>query len=666
MRRHIHSAYSMLAIVGHAILGLLFLLAFSQNASAQQSPWIGDSAIAEARLVSAVSGVGDIDIVPLGLEIRMAPGWKVYWRTPGEAGLPPVLDFSLSPSPNLNADMQWPAPKRFNAFGFENFGYEGHVIFPINLTGHIVGGLLQLNVGLEALACADICVPLAGDLALVVPDGRSIPTIHARAIVEYAARVPRLADASGMAASGPNLGIVDATFLDGNVTINMPAGAPPITDAFIEGFDQIAFKAPIQQGDKLRIPYVLSKNAIFSGGSGRITLIASAESGDFPLHIKPENTAPSSAHINAASGLTLWAIAIAFLGGLILNLMPCVLPVLAIKLSSIITVAGDAKTEVRLRFLVGAAGIVTSFLILASALAVLKAGGAAIGWGIQFQNVYFIGGMMVLLGLFTASLLDLVTFKVPSFVQRKNVPAAKDGRTSLGGDFLSGMLATILATPCSAPFVGTAVTIAFSGSVIDLFGIFIAMGLGLASPWLLVALIPATVTVLPKPGPWFKWLRVVLAAMLAGTIIWLGTIFAALIAAPSGDADGSASNISGQWQNWQPSLPSKFVADGKIVFVDVTADWCVTCKANKALVLNQPPISGVLTAAAAADQLVMLQADWTRPSDEITAFLARYDRFGIPFNIIFSPAIPDGIILPELLRTESVLAALEKAGINPK
>jgi suppressor for copper-sensitivity B len=417
---------------------------------------------------------------------------------------------------------------------------------------------------------------------------------------------------------------------------------------------------------------------------------------------------------------------LAWLGGLILNLMPCVLPVLAIKLGSVIESAGQQKSLVRIRFLAAAAGIVTSFILLAAALAAMRLAGAQIGWGIQFQSPLFLSVMMLLLGVFVLAMLDRLVLPVPAFAHRLTggFGEAASPRRLAAGDFLTGVLATIMATPCSAPFVGVAVGVALTGSIAELFGIFIALGMGLATPWMLIMLAPGLISALPKPGPWMVWLKRILALLLAGTALWLGSILFAitgglmtglltagvimiiiglsatsravsrplqrlsprllslvgavlvveLLAAPpqlltmlgpkmaanyrQTNDDGGVSVV---WQDWQPAMIGPLVDSGKTVFVDVTAAWCITCTANKSLVIEQSPVAPYLRRLVDAGQLVLLQADWTRPNDDIVAFLASYQRYGIPFNIVYGPHALDGIQLGELLTSDAVLAALNKA-----
>lgn len=707
-----HICQRVVTYLAMALITLITLIFMPLTAKAADSTWIGDPTMAEMRLVSAVDGTGRLENIPLGLEFRMAPGWKIYWRTPGEAGLPPTITLDQNFNKALSAQIAWPAPKRFNAFGFDNFGYAEHVVLPISLAGHISGTPLQLTADVEALVCADICVPLAGTLDLDIADGAALPTIHTQMIAEYASAVPR-------PGSAPTINAQALWHDSENLYIRFAALTAPIEDIFIEGINGVAFKKPQMNGQTARIAMqgTLPENMI--GMPVTLTIVSQpsraglgkgdVELAEVRLFIGTASELANSTSQTTAS-LALGAILFtAFLGGLILNLMPCVLPVLAIKVTSILSVAGMSAGHVRRRFLASATGILVSFMILAAGLGILRYAGAQIGWGIQFQNPVFLIAMALVISLFALIMLDRITLPIPAFVSR--LSAGKG--SGYMGDFLAGMLATLLATPCSAPFVGTAVTAALTGDDIMLVGIFAAMGFGLALPWLLLALWPQAVAFLPKPGRWMGTIKYVLAFFLGGTVIWLLTIFHTLggsdatravvvilvlgfgliafrgftvritrlimsvtvVAAlavpimmspnfPEKSLPEAGPGVDVAWQPWHPKGIDMYLAKDQVVFVDVTADWCITCKVNKRFVINDPAIAARLDTAQQQGKLVMLQADWTRPDRDISRFLAQYGRFGIPFNAIFSPSHPAGIILPELLTTDIVDRNLDLAGLD--
>ncbi|MDC0966983.1 protein-disulfide reductase DsbD family protein [Alphaproteobacteria bacterium] len=674
--------------------------------------WVGDPAYGEVRLVSAVSAMGNLQELPLGLEFRLAPGWKIYWRTPGEAGLPPTLDLQMANGAPLQSQIEWPVPKRFNAFGFDNFGYADAVILPVAVRGHDRGAALQIRGQIEALFCSDICVPLAGVLRLDLADGPAEPSSMAMVIAQFAAKVPRIDALSPIK-------IATAWQSGSQLKIGFAATSQPVTEIFVEGPAGIAFKQPVFANNIAVIDVEGDLKTPLAGQTVDLTVIAGD---DFTTQsITVAKDAPLAGSFAAGKPMPtdagamaqFWTvIGFAFLGGLILNLMPCVLPVLAIKLAAIIEASGQSRGFVRLRFGAGAMGILSSFAILAAGLVALRLAGGQIGWGIQFQSPVFLAIMLLVLGLFTLNMLDRFFLPIPAFLQAS---FRGDGQNTNGqntnqqarsailfGDFMAGMLATLLATPCSAPFVGSAVTVALTGDMAQLFAVFMAMGAGLAAPWGLVVLFPALVGFLPRPGHWMVWLKRGLAGLLIATMIWLGWLLQTIQGGPAalllfvligfvllailcrqkiGILLAGAGLFAGLaflpapaivapqanglvWQVWSNDASAAARAEGKLVFVDVTADWCITCKANKALILETAPIAPMLAALVDDGKLVMLKADWTRPDPRIAAFLASHDRFGIPFNIIYGPKAPEGVLLGELLRADMVENALIKAGMT--
>jgi suppressor for copper-sensitivity B len=363
--------------------------------------------------------------------------------------------------------------------------------------------------------------------------------------------------------------------------------------------------------------------------------------------------------ILAAASISSWiamlpVLGIALLGGLILNVMPCVLPVLLLKLTGVLDVAGRELVHLRGSFLSTAAGILASFLVLAGGLIAVKSAGASVGWGIQFQQPAFLAVMAVVCLLFAANVWGLFQVPMPAFVGR--VAVASDAR--IGNDrarsFFTGVLATALATPCSAPFVGTAVGFALARGPGEILAIFLTLGLGLALPYLAIAAAPDLVGFLPRPGRWMRWLKGVLGLSLVGTALWLMSI----IGTQTGLLNvGAAIRGDSPWIAFDETAIPDLIAKDKVVFVDVTADWCITCQANKKLVIDQHPVSDRLE----ADNVVAMQADWTNPDSKIADFLGRHGRYGIPFNIVYGPGAPAGIVLPELLTTEAVTTALDQA-----
>jgi suppressor for copper-sensitivity B len=359
---------------------------------------------------------------------------------------------------------------------------------------------------------------------------------------------------------------------------------------------------------------------------------------------------------------------------------------------------------VRAGFLASSAGIVASFLALAGALITMKGAGIAVGWGIQFQQPVFLVAMTALVALFAANLWGL--FEVPMPAAFGQGALAMANTRGLAGHFLTGAFATLLATPCSAPFLGTAVGFALAAGPVEILAIFAALGVGLALPYLAVAAWPALALALPRPGPWMVWLRRALGLALAATAIWLITVLAAqqdvltvhlvaglIVVALAALGLRRAVGIQGgaliataailaalavplwldrpapatlrpapakgaiAWIDFDRAAIAGHVAAGRTVLVDVTADWCLTCQVNKQLVLERGEIARRIGGAG----IVAMRADWTRPSLLIADYLVSFGRYGIPFNAVYGPGAPDGAALPELLTADAVLAAFDRA-----
>jgi suppressor for copper-sensitivity B len=354
---------------------------------------------------------------------------------------------------------------------------------------------------------------------------------------------------------------------------------------------------------------------------------------------------------DAGNGFTLWRVLLlALAGGFILNLMPCVLPVLGMKLGSVLLVEQKEQRAIRQQFLASVAGIIVSFMALALLMTVLRLTDQAAGWGIQFQNVWFIGFMVLVMLVFSANLFGLFEFRLSSNVTTK---LATQGGSGISGNFWQGALATLLATPCSAPFLGTAVAVALGASLPILWGIFLALGIGMSLPWLLIAMRPTLALHLPKPGRWMQWLRRILAMMMLGSALWLATLLPVHFS--SGNHHAAKETIA--WQPLSEQAIQHALAQNKRVFVDVTADWCITCKINKLNILSRDDIQVVLQ----EPDVVALRGDWTLPSKEITEFLRLRGQVGVPFNQVYGPNIPSGKALPTLLTQDSVLNALRDA-----
>ncbi len=665
------------------------------------------------RLVAESVAVGSAERLRLGLHFRLDPGWKIYWRSPGDAGIPPQLDWTGSE--NLaDLTIAWPAPRRFSVFGFESAGYADEVVLPLQARLARPGEPLSVNLGVDYLVCEEICIPASAKLSLALPDGAAEPSPFAGLIGRFVVRIPSRATAAGFGVER-----VEAVRLGGATALRVVARAEApfdVPDLFIEPIgddgeadDSLLFGRPDVRidldGRRAVLIAVLTdgepERGTLAGKRFNLTLVDGARAVEVTAQAVPA----------ADAGLVLSGIlALALFGGLILNLMPCVLPVLSLKLLNVVGHGGAAPRVVRAGFLASAAGIVFSFLVLAAVAVAFKAAGVSVGWGIQFQQPTFLAVMVLVVTLFACNLWGFFEVRLPRFaadiIERHS--GAHGGAHGLGGHFLTGAFATLLATPCSAPFLGTAIGFAFARGPVEIFAIFTALGIGLAFPYLMVAAMPGLATRLPRPGAWMVSLRRILGFALAATGLWLVSVLAAqqgvaiatgvavamlalgaalwagrrlgegvrrlapaaaagcaviaigLSLLPASRGPEAVAAVDSPWQPFDRGAIPGLVRDGNIVFVDVTADWCISCQVNKALVLDRGAVADWLS----GDRVVAMRADWTRPDEDIARYLEAFGRYGIPFDAVYGPGAPGGLALPEFLSVGAVVDAVHQAGGN--
>jgi len=670
--------------------------------------------IANFRLISGVSNIGPSNKVPLGLEFELKDGWKIYWRNPGDAGYPPEINFENSE--NLSEiKWFWPAPKRFIFEGMQNFGYEKKVVFPITVTLKTAKEPLVLQANITALACKDICVPLDGSLNLTIPVGNPVKTDHAASIYSFKKRVPTKT-------TWPGFKILSIRADKSSIMVKVKSEQPLIKpDIFIESGNAFRFGKPeiAMSADRLNASFILSNDIPIDTSLAEIPITITVVDGKKSIEVQRSTgrkliTKPAKSY-SIFNWLTI--LLTALMGGLILNLMPCVLPVLTIKLLQFTRSSGLDRRAVRNGFIYSAYGILFSFLIIAILAIIIKQAGVSVGWGMHFQQPIFLGFICLILLAFAGSLFRWFHFQIPQSLIWLETRSASlinlDEKTSSKvNHFFTGAFATVLATPCSAPFVGTALSFALSQGPIEILSIFVTMGLGLSLPYLLIAIRPELLRFLPRPGTWMNKLEIILGVILILTAVWILSIlykqlntnsfiisFVLITSAflalwvfhlsgqnslkllspligvlalfiianskpPSTNRNSNSELVNIEstgdkiiWQEFNPSLIPKIVKDGKAVFVDVTADWCLTCKINKNTLVSSELVGALLL----DKNIIKMKADWTLPDPTISSFLEAHNRFGIPFNIVYGPGATGGIILPELLSESNILLGFRKA-----
>lgn len=700
-------------LLGFAAVATLAFGAPATTATADASFWM-QGVQSEVRVISPYTATGENEAtVPLGLEFKMNEGWHIYWRNPGEAGLPPQLDYGQS----LNiqdVSFSWPVPVRDVQFGIETFIYKDTVVLPFDVTLQQPGQPLDLRGRVDFLICEEVCIPDTVDVAFSLPGGPARVAANEAALLNtFETRIP--------SENGGSVGLTvesiafepttdpEKPALIGHLVTNVssvfemtkPDVFAEVPDGYFVRKSTVSLAADAMTGS-LRSPVFRENWATAEPSDAAFTitvadgirgveltpfrLLDGFGTGDKALAATPDA-------LDLSLPTLLGMLVLAVIGGFILNFMPCVLPVLSLKMFSVVSHGGQADRKIRMSFAATAAGILVSFLILALIFAGLKLAGASFGWGVQFTQPIFILALLVVLLGFALNLFGL--FEIPNIPGLGGLGANQRGFL---GDFTSGILATLLATPCSAPFLGTAIGFALAAPVMILILIFMFVGVGLALPYFAVIAFPKLASVMPKPGRWMLRLRQVLGLALVVTAVWLlGVLlkqwgvgsdwrWAAALIAGAAFATGA---YFAKWRTaglgaaaaaiplaliiiaspqaavskdaiFQPFTEAALQAaldEGKTVFVDVTADWCLTCKTNKIRAINVPEVKAEL----AKNDVVALQADWTTYDPSITTYLASLGRRAIPFDAVYSGKTGEVEVLPELLSANNVLEALDRA-----
>ncbi len=677
-----------------------------------------------ATLLSSRDTVAPGERFHVALTQKLAPHWHTYWLNPGDSGEPTQIQWDL-PAGAKAGDIAWPAPRAIRVEPLVNFGFEGEVVLPVEITVPAdakPGETFSLKANATWLVCEKICIPEEGSftLDLAVGAASAVDEAAQQRIDAALAALPKPAGFRGrLSADGDNLALA----LPG-----LPAGASdlrffPISDTLIEH----AADQPVKAGDvpgltltrsnafKLEQPDISGVLTFRQDGVPRaLTLVADADPALVSKAAETGSNVPRPAVVRIpvpaeGADLTLLAaLAFAFAGGLILNLMPCVLPVLFIKALGFAQTAHRSRTETREQGLIFLCGVLLTFLVLAGAVIALGALGGSVGWGFQLQSPLLVIALAVVMVLIGLNLIG-------AFEIGGSVVGLGDGLASRGGRlgaFMTGVLAVVVATPCTAPFMGAAMGYAVTQPPALALSVFMALALGFALPVVALSFAPGLLRLLPKPGRWMLvlkqafafpmfataiWLiwvasvqtgpQGVLAALVAvlaaGFVVWLvgvtrgslprrafGTVLAVLVAlgagwftvenaVPGTNAEARAGDI----QAWSPERVATLQGQGKPVFVNFTAAWCITCLANERVALSRQEVKD----AFARLGVTYLKADWTNRDSRIAQALAEQGRAGVPLYL-FYPARKDGQaeILPQLLTPDAVIAAAERAAGRDK
>ncbi len=670
-------------------------------------------------VVHAPEGVAPGKAVWLGLKIEHQPHWHTYWKNPGDSGLPTTLSWTL-PAGVRAGEIEWPTPHKLPIGPLLNFGYEGTLLLPVPLSvpAGFAGDALDVGLHAEWLVCREVCIPESGDFALRVP-AQAATSGHATLFASARAALPVTLPAVRAHAS------VEPDALVLRVQ-GLPAAWQGKALAFFPETPGLIQNAALPKAQwsgaewSARVPLDAQRSA--APGALPAVLVAAGEAAGVQLQVAVSGAWPAPAATAAvagdytqalpqAGGAALpmpppptslgWALLLAMLGGTLLNLMPCVFPVLSLKVLGFAGHAADRR-KLLAAGLAYSAGVVVSFVALAGLLLALRAGGEQLGWGFQLQSpvvVASLAALFTLIGLNLAGVFEFGSVLPGSW-------ATARARHPLVDALLTGVLAVAVASPCTAPFMGVSLGLALTLPAAPALAIFAALGLGMALPYLAASAWPAVARLLPRPGAWMAHFRTLMAFPMFATVIWLVWVLgqqagidgvAALLAlllalafaawalgspalgpvarrtlgllsllcvaaalawvvpALRQDTTSAVVPAGAPWQPWSPERVAQAQADGHPVFVDFTAAWCVTCQVNKRTTLADARVQ----AAFAERGVVLLRADWTRRDSAISAELARLGRSGVPVYALHLPGGAAPRLLSEILSPGEVLSALE-------
>jgi thiol:disulfide interchange protein len=646
-----------------------------------------------------------------GLDFKMEDGWHVYWTNAGDSGEPPSIHWMLPPGITAGA-MQFPAPKRLPLGPLMDFGYENEVVFPvpIQVTADFQPKGAQTAIGghVTWLVCREVCIPGKASLSVLratlahAPPAPSAGATAQGLVEKYQALEPKELPAGDAAQFQPEAkGFV----------LDVKTGTRQTSAQFFPLDETVIANAAPQPAKALAdgVELTLTKDEnILSEPKTLNGVIELADGAAYVVHAAPTSTAAKGAA--AATGLSglgaiFQAAAFAFVGGILLNLMPCVFPVLFIKGLALVQSSQQERRQLRAHGWVYTLGILVSFWAVVGVLLVLRAAGRQLGWGFQFQSPVFLALMALL--LFFLGLALAGQFEIGLSLTSAGGSLAQ--QHGYGGSFFTGVLAMVVATPCTAPFMGAAIGYALAHSSMVSFAVFTALGLGLALPYLALAYFPGWARLLPKPGAWMEILKQAVAVPIFGTVIWLVWVFAqiagtnaligllaaflllaiagwvlgrwpgerpaavtaalvllAAIAAPvwavrhlgtsGATAAGANQQSASGWEPFTPAAVAQYRSQGRAVFVDFTASWCLSCQVNERVILDSATVMQHLKDSGVA----LVRADWTNQDADITKALAALGRSGVPTYAIY-PADPAAQpqVLPEVLTQRIVINALE-------
>lgn len=645
----------------------------------------------------------------VGLLLSHDPGWHTYWKSTA-TGYATSIDWDLPPGFTVSG-LSWPVPKVYDFQGWTEYVYEGKILLTATITppDSLEGTYVEIPFEADWLMCEAVCIPgkATSSIRLPVSEGPAQPTSWASLFQQADATLPVEPDGYALAA-----------WSEGRSVILQVSGDLPADPYFFDAAGvfkpslEMEILRPAEDRIRIRLPLDPATNEVPKSLVGVLKASEGWPSADGRSGLKVDIPIETQAPAASGPGLSAGLLLLAFVGGLILNLMPCVFPVIGIKIMGFVGQAGSSRAKVISHGLTFTAGVLISFWILAGVLLVLRSGGSQLGWGFQLQSPVFVLALTFLLLAFGLNMSGLFEFGQSAV----GVGSELTGKQGFAGSFFSGVLATVVATPCAAPFLAPALGAALTLPPATSFLVFTFIGAGLSLPYLMLSAFPGLVDRLPRPGPWmetfkqfmsfllyatvafllwvlagqltdtggypvFAFLKVLLSLVILAFALWVfgrwaayhrklpvrasGTlvaatlIVAALLTGFSGTQAPDQESAAVKWETWEPGKAESMASEGKIVYVDFTARWCVTCQTNKATVFSSRAVLDKFEEL----KVVTLKADWTNQDPQISRALAAHGRSAVPFNLVYGPGLDAPLPLPELLTPGIVLEAIDEASI---
>ena len=584
--------------------------------------------------------------IQLGLEFLLDTDWKVYWKHSGDVGLEPSLQITEG-SKKHKINIKWPYPTELfeEEVNLTSRVYYDHVILPTEITFFDLSqsSSNRIKFLLAFQICKEICIPVSKSFILDIQPENYINNNNIEKIKIYEAYVPKDIKFSKNL-KGNNIRVKPKTVIVELFKENKNNLLNNEKDNFIflnnNSLGTTRFSKVEEDEKKL---YFFLKDIDYNNNITNKSEAFIKINNEY-YYWKTSNHIFEKNNLNFNLFLILF---FSFIGGFILNFMPCVLPVLGLKINSFVQeLQLKNKINIKLGSLSIVLGIISTFLLFALIASILRYFGKSVGWGMQFQSPTFILFIILILILFILNLLGLFEIKLPKILNYffKNKNFSQSSNTYIK-NYFTGILSTLLATPCTAPFVGTAISVALSQNVLYSTLIFLFMGMGKSMPYLIFIVYPHIINFFPKPGKWFAYLKYFFAFLLMLTVLWLINILFT-----------SKQTTSDNWEEFEIHKINEYLDQGYNVFVDVTAEWCLSCAVNKKLVLDQEDIKSLFKNR----DIKTLRADWTDRNDNILEYLITYNKYGIPFNILYTNLKPDGFIFSEILTKNQIKKSIEK------